>query len=51
MAILFFAMRTTDKTIIMETNSVIINNWAGNSGTLDFAIMLKGKPSKWKILR
>jgi hypothetical protein len=27
-------MITTDKTMIIETNSVIIDNWEGNSGTV-----------------
>jgi hypothetical protein len=33
--ILFFALRTTDKTTIAETTNVIISTWAGNSGTVE----------------
>ena len=28
-----FAMITTARTIIIETSSMIVNDWAGNSGT------------------
>jgi len=30
----FFVMMTMERTIITETSSMIVNDWAGNSGTV-----------------
>jgi hypothetical protein len=37
----FFAMITTDKTVIIKATIVIIDNWAGNSGKCLLRLFLK----------